>query len=46
MSNPLKQNSAFKTSGDKPDSIRSLEERMEDVLAHKTLLGLTGYGKT
>ncbi|MDI8993014.1 DEAD/DEAH box helicase family protein, partial [Salmonella enterica subsp. enterica serovar Anatum] len=29
-----------------PDAIRRLEEGLEDGLAHQTLLGVTGSGKT
>ncbi len=46
MSKPFKLNSAFKPSGDQPDAIRRLEEGLEDGLAHQTLLGVTGSGKT
>ena len=46
MSKPFKLNSAFKPSGDQPEAIRCLEEGLEDGLAHQTLLGVTGSGKT
>ena len=46
MSKPFKLNSAFKPSGDQPEAIRRLEEGLEDGLAHQTLLGVTGSGKT
>ena len=46
MSKAFKLNSAFKPSGDQPEAIRRLEEGLEDGLAHQTLLGVTGSGKT
>ncbi len=46
MSKPLKLHSAFRPSGDQPDAIRRLKEGLEDGLAHQTLLGVTGSGKT
>ena len=46
MSKPFKLNSAFKTFCDQPEAIRRLEEGLEDGLAHQTLLGVTGSGKT
>lgn len=46
MSKPFKLNSSFKPSGDQPEAIRRLEEGLEDGLAHQTLLGVTGSGKT
>ena len=46
MGKPFKLNSAFKPSGDQPEAIRRLEEGLEDGLAHQTLLGVTGSGKT
>lgn len=46
MSKPFKLNSAFRPSGDQPEAIRRLEEGLEDGLAHQTLLGVTGSGKT
>ena len=46
MSKVFKLNSAFKPSGDQPEAIRRLEEGLEDGLAHQTLLGVTGSGKT
>lgn len=39
MSKPFKLNSAFKPSGDQPEGDTSLEEGLEDGLAHQTLLG-------
>ncbi|WP_338562314.1 excinuclease ABC subunit UvrB [Erwinia sp. E_sp_B04_7] len=46
MSKVFKLNSDFKPSGDQPEAIRRLEEGLEDGLAHQTLLGVTGSGKT
>lgn len=46
MSKVFKLNSEFKPSGDQPEAIRRLEEGLEDGLAHQTLLGVTGSGKT
>ncbi|WP_333892671.1 excinuclease ABC subunit UvrB [Atlantibacter subterraneus] len=46
MSKPFKLNSAFTPSGDQPEAIRRLKEGLEDGLAHQTLLGVTGSGKT
>ncbi|MGK9172358.1 excinuclease ABC subunit B [Yokenella regensburgei] len=46
MSKPLKLHSAFRPSGDQPEAIRRLKEGLEDGLAHQTLLGVTGSGKT
>ncbi|AFJ47702.1 excinuclease ABC subunit UvrB [Shimwellia blattae] len=46
MSKLFKLHSPFKPSGDQPDAIRRLEEGLEDGLAHQTLLGVTGSGKT
>ncbi|MGL4861303.1 MAG: excinuclease ABC subunit UvrB [Enterobacteriaceae bacterium] len=36
----------FKPAGDQPEAIRRLEEGLNDGLAHQTLLGVTGSGKT
>ncbi|RLR18406.1 excinuclease ABC subunit B, partial [Sodalis-like symbiont of Bactericera trigonica] len=36
----------FKPSRDQPEAIGRLEEGLEDGLAHQTLLGVTGSGKT
>jgi excinuclease ABC subunit B len=36
----------FKPTGDQPGAISSLIEGLEDGLAHQTLLGVTGSGKT
>ncbi|MBV8043491.1 excinuclease ABC subunit UvrB [Pluralibacter sp.] len=46
MSKPFTLHSAFRPSGDQPEAIRRLEEGLEDGLAHQTLLGVTGSGKT
>ena len=46
MTKVFKLNSAFQPSGDQPEAIRRLEEGLEDGLAHQTLLGVTGSGKT
>ncbi|MGL4721519.1 MAG: DEAD/DEAH box helicase family protein, partial [Kluyvera intermedia] len=46
MSKPFKLHSAFSPSGDQPVAIARLKEGLEDGLAHQTLLGVTGSGKT
>ncbi|WMQ73809.1 MAG: UvrABC system protein B [Sodalis sp.] len=46
MNQAFKLVSSFKPSGDQPEAIRRLEEGLEDGLAHQTLLGVTGSGKT
>jgi len=46
MSKTFKLRSDFKPSGDQPEAIRRLEEGLENGLAHQTLLGVTGSGKT
>ncbi|MGC6386197.1 excinuclease ABC subunit UvrB [Ewingella sp. S1.OA.A_B6] len=46
MSKAFKLHSDFKPSGDQPEAIRALEEGLENGLAHQTLLGVTGSGKT
>ncbi|MGE6301585.1 excinuclease ABC subunit UvrB [Serratia liquefaciens] len=46
MSKRFKLHSEFKPAGDQPEAIRKLEEGLEDGLAHQTLLGVTGSGKT
>ncbi|WP_428772038.1 excinuclease ABC subunit UvrB [Vibrio sp.] len=38
--------SDYQPSGDQPDAIRQLLAGLEDGLAHQTLLGVTGSGKT
>ena len=42
----LKVVSPFKPSGDQPAAIKALVEGLEAGLAHQTLLGVTGSGKT
>lgn len=46
MSKAFKLHSDFQPSGDQPEAIRALEEGLENGLAHQTLLGVTGSGKT
>lgn len=46
MSKPFKLHSDFKPAGDQPNAIRLLEEGLKNGLAHQTLLGVTGSGKT
>jgi excinuclease ABC subunit B len=46
MSKVFKLHSEFKPAGDQPQAISKLEEGLEDGLAHQTLLGVTGSGKT
>lgn len=46
MSKPFKLHSAFQPSGDQPEAIRRLLEGLENGIAHQTLLGATGSGKT
>ncbi|MBP1128474.1 MULTISPECIES: excinuclease ABC subunit UvrB [Serratia] len=46
MSKIFKLHSDFKPAGDQPQAISKLEEGLEDGLAHQTLLGVTGSGKT
>ena len=50
MSKPQKKpfvlHSNFKPAGDQPAAIEKLIEGLEDGLAHQTLLGVTGSGKT
>ncbi len=46
MNKVFKLNSAFQPSGDQPEAIRRLKEGLEGGLAHQTLLGVTGSGKT
>ena len=38
--------SQFKAAGDQPQAIKRLVEGLQDGLAHQTLLGVTGSGKT
>ncbi|MBN5600318.1 excinuclease ABC subunit UvrB [Providencia stuartii] len=46
MSKVFKLYSDFQPGGDQPEAIRQLSEGLEDGLAHQTLLGVTGSGKT
>lgn len=46
MSKLFKLHAPFKPSGDQPQAIKQLEEGLNDGLAHQTLLGVTGSGKT
>lgn len=46
MSKTFKLVSSFKPSGDQPEAIRCLKAGLDDGLAHQTLLGVTGSGKT
>jgi len=43
---PFVLHSDFKPAGDQPEAIKSLIEGLEAGLAHQTLLGVTGSGKT
>ncbi|HDZ6754097.1 TPA: excinuclease ABC subunit B [Mannheimia haemolytica] len=43
---PFILHSPFKPSGDQPSAIAKLTEGLNDSLAHQTLLGVTGSGKT
>lgn len=43
---PFILHSPFKPSGDQPTAIEKLTEGLNDGLAHQTLLGVTGSGKT
>lgn len=46
MNKVFKLSSTFSPSGDQPEAIRQLKEGLQDGLAHQTLLGVTGSGKT
>ncbi|MFQ5470741.1 MAG: excinuclease ABC subunit UvrB [Gammaproteobacteria bacterium] len=46
MSKKLSINSVFEPAGDQPTAINGLVEGLNDGLAHQTLLGVTGSGKT
>ncbi|AEW44680.1 excinuclease ABC subunit B [Serratia symbiotica str. 'Cinara cedri'] len=46
MSKIFKLYADFKPAGDQPIAIRKLEDGIKDGLAHQTLLGVTGSGKT
>ena len=43
---PFSLHARFKPAGDQPEAIARLIEGLEDGLAHQTLLGVTGSGKT
>src|SRR5688572_12211101 len=43
---PFKLESAYQPAGDQPQAIDKLVEGLESGLAHQTLLGVTGSGKT
>jgi len=45
-SKPFILHSEFQPSGDQPQAIAKLVENLSDGLAHQTLLGVTGSGKT
>ncbi|MCW9718054.1 excinuclease ABC subunit UvrB [Avibacterium sp. 21-599] len=45
-SKPFILHSDFSPSGDQPQAIEKLSENLNDGLAHQTLLGVTGSGKT
>ncbi|WP_044470915.1 excinuclease ABC subunit UvrB [Mannheimia massilioguelmaensis] len=45
-SKPFILHSTFQPSGDQPQAIERLSENLNDGLAHQTLLGVTGSGKT
>ncbi|PRY71290.1 excinuclease ABC subunit UvrB [Halomonas ventosae] len=46
MSKPFRLQSKFQPAGDQPTAIRELVSGLESGLAHQTLLGVTGSGKT
>jgi len=46
MTKPFKVHSRFQPAGDQPEAIRLLTAGIESGLAHQTLLGVTGSGKT
>ena len=46
MAKEFKIESPFEPAGDQPQAIKQLIEGLEDGLAHQTLLGVTGSGKT
>ncbi|MCC5881225.1 MAG: excinuclease ABC subunit UvrB [Halomonas sp.] len=46
MSKPFRLNANFKPAGDQPAAIEALIKGLESGLAHQTLLGVTGSGKT
>ena len=46
MRQPFKLVTDYQPAGDQPTAIASLVEGLQDGLAHQTLLGVTGSGKT
>ncbi|MCI0400570.1 MAG: excinuclease ABC subunit UvrB [Gammaproteobacteria bacterium] len=46
MSRPFQIRAGFKPAGDQPEAIKDLVGGLRDGLAHQTLLGVTGSGKT
>ena len=46
MSRAFELVSDYQPAGDQPEAIRKLVEGLEAGLAHQTLLGVTGSGKT
>jgi excinuclease ABC subunit B len=46
VAKPFSLSSSFKPAGDQPEAIANLIEGLENGLAHQTLLGVTGSGKT
>ena len=46
VTKPFVLHSNFQPAGDQPQAIAKLNEGLEDGLAHQTLLGVTGSGKT
>ena len=46
MSETFRLHSEYRPAGDQPETIRSLVAGLGDGLAHQTLLGVTGSGKT
>ncbi len=46
MQSNFQLNTKFEPAGDQPEAIESLVEGLSDGLAHQTLLGVTGSGKT
>ncbi|MFK7795709.1 MAG: excinuclease ABC subunit UvrB [Gammaproteobacteria bacterium] len=46
MTKEFRIESSFEPAGDQPNAIKELTEGLNDGLAHQTLLGVTGSGKT
>ncbi|MWN31236.1 MULTISPECIES: excinuclease ABC subunit UvrB [unclassified Gilliamella] len=46
MMKKFKLCSEFKPAGDQPEAIRKINQNLQDGIAHQTLLGVTGSGKT